>query len=118
MSLKVPKIESCSFGCVVVDGTEYNQDLVITPAGIQASWWRKSGHTLKIEDIEGIEDLKIEVLIVGTGAYDALRVPEETSKWVLQLGIRLIVLPTAEACDRYNELAGSGKVAAALHLTC
>lgn len=118
MSLKVPQIESYSFGCVVVDGKEYNQDLIITPAGIQSSWWRKSGHVLKIEDLEGIEEIGVEVIIIGAGANEMLKVPEETGKWVLEKGIRLIVLPTQKACDRYNELAGSEKVAAALHLTC
>jgi hypothetical protein len=48
-----------------------------------------------------------------------MQVPQQTLAFLQQKGIRTIVERTAEACQRYNELAEQGEaVAAAVHLTC
>ena len=59
-----------------------------------------------------------EVVIIGCGSSGLLQVPEEARLWLAGQGIAFFALPTQAACDRYNEVAGSGKVVAALHLTC
>ena len=118
MSKAVPVIESCDFGRIVIDGETYTADVIVTPDGVQADWWRKDGHSLCPEDLKEALTPAIEVVIIGTGAHGALKVPQDTRLWLQEQGKELVVLPTEEACDRYNELAGSGKVIAALHLTC
>ena len=118
MSRVIPAIESCDFGRIVIDGKSYSADVIITPGGVKADWWRREGHSLCPEDLESVLGPDIEVVIIGCGAHGALRVPEDTRKWLEGQGIKLVALPTREACDRYNELAGSGKVIAGLHLTC
>lgn len=118
MSKVIARIESYDFGRIMINGRSYNADVIITPGGVKADWWRKEGHSLHPEDLEGLLSPDIEVVIIDCGAHSALRVSDDTRKWLEGQGVRLIVLSTSEACDRYNELAGSGKVIAGLHLTC
>jgi hypothetical protein len=118
MSRVVPKIESYEFGRVVIDGETYTADVIVTPGGVKANWWRKEGHSLCPEDLEGVLTPDIEIIIIGCGAYGALKVPEDTRLWLAQKKVEVIVLPTSAACKRYSEISGSGKVIAALHLTC
>ena len=118
MSKVIPQIGSYDFGRIVIDGETYTADVIISPGGVKADWWRREGHSLCPEDLQGVLGPEIEVVIIGCGAYGALKVPEDTRRWLLELGKELVSLPTQDACDRYNELAGSGKVIAGLHLTC
>jgi hypothetical protein len=118
MSRTFPGVDSYDFGEIVIDGEAYTTDVIITPGGVKADWWRREGHSLCPEDLEGVLGPDIEVVIIGCGAHGALRIPDSTRIWLDGQGVRLHALPTREACDRYNELAGSGKVIAGLHLTC
>ena len=118
MESSAPHIEAYQFGRITIDGETYTRDLIICPDGILTDWWRKEGHSLRPEDLDAVIGLEPEVLIVGCGRDDRLKVPEETRRWITSLGIELIELPTGEACDRYNELAVQSKVIAGLHLTC
>ena len=112
------RVEAYQFGSVTIAGETYTRDLIICPDGIRTDWWRREGHSLCPEDLDSVIDTDPEVLIIGCGRDDRLKVPEEKRRWITSLGIELIELPTREACDRYNELAGRSRVIAGLHLTC
>jgi len=112
-------IENYSFGQILIDGKKYNSDLIIFDDHIYDSWWRREGHNLHIDDIQEIINKKPEVLIVGTGYYGLMKVPEELIKYVNSSGIeKVIVKKTKDACDEYNTLYKKKKVIAAFHLTC
>ena len=111
-------IDSYEFGRIVIDGEAVTSDVIIYPGRFDAGWWRKEGHKLQVEDIQSILEAKPDVLVVGTGAYGQMRVTPEAATAIEEAGIRLIAEPTGEACKRYNELADSASVVAALHLTC
>ncbi|MCL4459159.1 MAG: MTH938/NDUFAF3 family protein [Chloroflexi bacterium] len=111
-------IESYEFGRITIAGRQYTSDIIVFPKRVQANWWRKEGHVLHVEDLETVLREKPDVLIVGTGRFGLLMVPPETAAYVEAQGIRLIVELTSTACNIYNELHSSGKVIAALHLTC
>lgn len=111
-------IDSYGFGEIVVDGQRYTSDVIIYPDRVDSSWWRKEGHRLSIEDLEDIVKAKPETLIVGTGDAGAMNVPEETKDYLEARGIKLVAERSGEACQIYNEMFHSGKIIAALHLTC
>jgi len=111
-------IDSYKFGSIVIDGRRFTADVKIVDGEVVPGWWRKEGHSICQEDIADILVAKPEVLIIGTGAYGGLRVPERFNKLLRSEGIELIAVPTAEAVDAYNELAATKKVAAGFHLTC
>ena len=112
------KIENYSFGRVTINGKDYTSDVIIYPDRVDSSWWRKEGHRLQIDDLKDIIGANPEVLIVGTGAYGVMAVSNETAEFLKKKGIRLITEKTRNACDTYNKISGSGRVIAALHLTC
>lgn len=111
-------IDGYEFGRIVIDGKTYTQDLILTPEGVQADWWRLESHRLQLPDIAAALATKPQVLIVGTGQPGRLRVDPELSRYLAEQGIELVELPTAQACQRYNLLASRQRVVAAFHLTC
>jgi hypothetical protein len=112
-------IDGYEFGRIVIDGAEYDSDLIIVGGAVQPNWRRKKGHTLSVEDLQTVIAARPVVLIVGCGAYGALSIPEPARQSLQQLNIKLELLNTQDAVERFNELCERGiAVAAAFHLTC
>ena len=112
------RIDSYHFGQVVIGGKKYSSDVIIFPDRIQDIWRRNKSHELTLEDIRGAMNENPEVLIVGTGASGLMRVLPDVQKELEARDIKLIMEPTGEACDIYNQLSRLQRVIAALHLTC
>ena len=111
-------IDSYSFGKIVIDGKTYTSDVILYPDKVDESWWRKDGHLLQKEDLIDVIQYNPEVLIVGTGAYGLMKVPDETKQFLEAKEIELIAEETGKAYKTYNELKEKRKVIAAFHLTC
>lgn len=114
----IPRIESYHFGEIVIDGVKYQDDVIIFPDQVMSNWWRKSGHSLSLKDLDAVFKAQPDVLIVGIGAQGRMQIPSTTSQKIEELGINLIALRTNEACEEFNRLAQGRSVIAALHLTC
>jgi len=112
------KIEHYTFGKIIVDGKTFTKDLIIYPDRIDPSWWRKEGHLLQIDDLRDVIKEKPDILIIGTGYNGVMKVPEETVMNLRSMGIEVIIKKTTEAVEAFNNMEGSRKVIAALHLTC
>ena len=112
------KIESYSFGKIVISGKTYTSDVIIYPNGIDAAWWRKEGHLLQLTDVEKALLAKPELLIIGTGYAGVMRVPRETIDKIAAQGIEVKVERTSKAVEIYNASQGARTVVAALHITC
>ena len=112
------KIDSYSFGKIVINGKTYTSDVIIYPNRVDASWWRKEGHLLQFADVEKALQAKPDVLVIGTGYSGVMRVPKETLDRIISQGIEVKVERTAKAVEVYNDLEGATTVIAALHLTC
>jgi hypothetical protein len=111
-------IDSYDFGRVVINGKTFTSDLIIYPDRVNSSWWRKEGHELCVDDLEDVLDQKPDVIVVGTGDPGLMKVLPETEKLIESKGIQLIVQPTKEATQSYNQISSSQRVIALLHLTC
>jgi len=116
--LAVNTIDSYQFGIIVVSGQQYTSDVIIFPDRVKDSWWRKTGHQLCLDDIAEVLTENPEVLVVGTGASDLMKVLPEVRQAAEAQGIELITEATDKACHTYNQLSHSQKAVAALHLTC
>ncbi|MBU7045867.1 MAG: hypothetical protein HXS54_05470 [Theionarchaea archaeon] len=108
-------IEDYSFGRIIINGKVYTEDIIIHGNTI-LNWWRIQGHSLSPEDITAIVEELPETLVVGTGAYGRMKIPEKTVKFIEDLNISLIAEKTGKAVDIFNTI--EEKKAAALHLTC
>lgn len=113
-----PEIQDYQFKHMVVDGDEYTRDLILLPDRVVENWWRKNGHRLGIEDLSEVLESRPEVLVVGTGAYGLVKVPQETRRAVEAAGIQLRAARTGKAWRLYNELREQRPTAGAFHLAC
>ncbi len=112
------KIEHYSFGRITIDGKTYTSDVIIYPDRVTSSWWRKEGHLLQIADLADIVNTGLQVLIVGTGYYGAMLVPEKTVEYLRSRKIEVYSGNTQEAVELYNKTLAEKPAVAALHLTC
>ena len=113
------KIESPSFGTLVIDGKTYDRDVIVLHGAVRPNWWRKQGHGLASEDVAEVLTRKPEVFVMGCGWYGALKVPEETRRAFEKAGIHLVCLSTPDACRELTRLLAQGVDAAGgFHLTC
>jgi hypothetical protein len=112
------QIKSYRFGKIEIGDATYLKDVMILPGRVIPDWWREKGHSLSPKDLKVVFTQKPEVLIIGLGRHSRMKIPEATKEFILAEGIELIALPTQEACEHYNRIAGRVNVIAALHLTC
>jgi putative phosphoribosyl transferase len=112
-------IDSYTFGNMVIDGKEYDQDLIVFPDRIRDNWWRGNGHMLKIGDLQEVVEYKPELLIIGTGASGRMKTELSTKDSLHQEGIKYIEKLTGDAIKLFNqEMQNGTKVVGAFHLTC
>lgn len=113
-----PRIDSFQFGRIVIDGKSYTKDVIILPDEVRSNWWRKQGHNLIKEDLEAVFAPSPDVLVVGQGTFNRVKIDPQTKIALERAGIELIALSSKEAWKKYNKLRGGRKTAAAIHLTC
>jgi len=112
-------IENYSFGHIKIDGKNYDHDVIIFPEKVLAPWQRKEGHSLSLDDLKAVIDYKPNVLIIGTGAYGVLKIPNETLEAIKKLHIQCFHMLTFKAYKLFNEYMAKGSnVVGAFHLTC
>lgn len=115
----VVNVESYSFGSIIIDGKTYDSDVIIHADRVDARWWRREGHSLCMEDLRDALQPSPDVIVVGTGFYGVMRVPNETRESITSLGVELVAQKTGDAYKTFNQLVSSGKrVVGAFHLTC
>lgn len=115
----MPTIEDYTFGRVVVDRETHTKDVIIFADRVRANWWRRRGHEVCAEDLEEVLAASPEVVVIGTGAYGAVKVLTEARAALEQIDAELVAEPTGAACETFNRLLAEGKTAVAgLHLTC
>ncbi len=111
------RIDAYSFGKIVVDGESYQSDVIVFPDRVMPHWRRRQGHSLCLEDLAAVLDFRPRLLILGTGAMGAMRVPAETLAALGERGMEVVAAKTSLAVERFNREADAATVAA-LHLTC
>jgi hypothetical protein len=112
------KIDHYSFGNITVKGRPYTVDVIIFPDRVQSSWWRREGHLLQADDLKEILAEGVPVVIIGTGYYGSMKVPDKVLKFLSIKDVEVFVKKTGDAVILFNELISKKPVVAALHLTC
>ncbi len=113
------KIERYSFGSMRIEGNTYDRDVIVFPDRIVANWWRRSGHSLAVEDLREVIAFRPQSLVIGTGALGVMNVPESTLEIIRKAGIAVTAIDTHQAVNRFNqEIANGMQVVGAFHITC
>lgn len=113
------KIDSYRFGRMVIDGRTFTKDLIIYSDYVEANWWRAEGHCLHPEDLKlHLEKARARILVVGTGQFGMMQVPEAFRNHLERMKIRLVAEKTASAVAQFNLLGDAEGLMGAFHLTC
>ena len=115
------KIESFSFGTIVIDGKKYHRDVIIYPDGMvkkrKGGIWMFGSHSFKKEEVEELKGAEVAVIGLGTNARAHLS--DAAKSYAQECNLELLLLPSREAVSRLNQLIEQGKRAAAIfHITC
>jgi hypothetical protein len=112
-------VDDYRFGHISVGGQDYDADLILFPDHVQPGWWCREGHRLAPEDVETDLADAPQVLVIGTGYYGRMRVPDETLAALRAAGVDAQISKTGDAVGDFNRLQHEcARVVAALHLTC
>ena len=112
-------IEKYSSGRIIVNDITYNQDLKIIQGQVVENWWRKTGHLVDVDDLKDVLDASPDIIVIGTGYAENMRVSEDLTSEIRKRDIALIADNTNKAVRTFNDLFSKGKnVSGAFHLAC
>lgn len=104
---------------MTINGKSYTSDLIIFREYIETNWRRKKGHSIHLDDLKTVFEKEVETLIIGTGKYGLVEVPEGIIKELRTRDIELIIEKSDDAVTKFNErVKKKAKVAGAFHLNC
>ena len=117
------KINSFSFGSIIIEGKKYGRDILLFPDGVvrerKGGFWKFGSHSIKKSEIEELVKANPEVVIVGTGTSARAKIAPDAESLVKEANLELVQLPSHQAIERLNQLAEEGKrIAALIHITC
>jgi hypothetical protein len=110
-------IDHYEFGKIVVNGQDYEHDIVILPDGSIHSGPEDMHYVLLPELEQVINTPGIKILLIGTGAEGNGLLRKKLVKVVKGRGIKLEMMLTKDAVKMMNETSREGLVAM-LHLNC
>jgi hypothetical protein len=101
--LGLAMIKDYCFGHMVINDKTYSHDVVITKNKVYSSWWRKEGHKVDWDDLSSFLKEKIEIVVIGTGAYGLMKPTLLLQEKLKEMGIEMVALPTKDAVKIFNE---------------
>jgi hypothetical protein len=112
-------IEEYTSGRIIVNSKAYHQDLKIVQGKVLDNWWRKTGHRVDVNDMKDVLNASPDIIVIGTGYAENMRVSKDLLSETRQRDIKLIAEDTYKAVKTFNDLFPRGKnVSGAFHLTC
>jgi len=112
-------ITDFSFGRIVANGQTCSNDIKMVQGALVSDWWRKSGHTVEIADVQDALDTELEILVIGMGQPGYMKITDSLRKHLAERNVKLIEEPTPKAIETYNRLYKEGRrVAGGFHVGC
>jgi hypothetical protein len=117
------KIDSTAFGSITIDGETYSHDVIIRLSGKAEKRKKKlskkifgTSHTMSLDEAEFIYEKGADLLILGTGQYDNLRLSPEAAQFFQRKDCKVLVQSTPEAVSVFNR--AKGHKIGLFHVTC
>lgn len=112
-------IERYYFGSIIINGKTYTDDIEIRWSGAVLSWSKPESHHIDVASVQRAIEQNPEIIVIATGESGIARVTEQAQQEIKTKGIELIIEPTGQAVEIFNQLAQKQKKAIGLfHLTC
>jgi len=118
-----PRIDGTSFGSITVDGLKIKNDIVLRLDGSVVKRKKKlskqiysTSHIVSKAEAKHVYDKGAELLIIGTGRFDSVRLSEEAAGYLKKHKCRVLLAPTHKAVHIWN--GADGQVIGLFHVTC
>ena len=118
-----PTIQATSFGSITIDGQTFRNDVILRLDGAVKKRKKKlskqvygTSHTISLDEAKHVYEEGAELLIIGTGRFDSVRLSEEAEAYLEKHHCRTELAPTPEAIKLWNE--AQGQVIGLFHVTC
>jgi uncharacterized protein len=99
-------------GKILVNDQVIGESVIVLPDQLIRDWPPQSMEELRVEHIELLALLEVEIVLLGTGTRQQFPKPE-LLRPTLERRIGLEVMDTAAACRTFNILSAEGRRAAA-----
>lgn len=118
-----PRIDDTSFGSITIEGREIEKDVILRMDGSVKKRKKKlskevygTSHTISLEEAKYVYEKGAEMLIIGAGHYNRVRLSDEAEKYLNKKGCRVKLMATQGAIHAWNK---SGEnVIGLFHVTC
>ncbi len=118
-----PKIDSCEFGSITIDGEDFEHDVLIRLSGEIKKRRKKlskavfgTSHIISLTEAEYIFENGVKQLIIGSGHNGNVTLSKEALEYFKKKELRVDLSPTPDAIDRWNKAKGS--TIGLFHVTC
>jgi hypothetical protein len=118
-----PRIEATAFGSITIDGREIENDVLLRLDGSVKKRKKKlskkvygTSHTISLDEAKYVYEKGAELLIIGSGQNDLVRLSDEAQKYLEKRRCRVKRMATPEAIQAWNR--AEGKVIGLFHVTC
>ncbi len=118
-----PRIDRTMFGSIIVDGEEFNHDIVIRPSGEVKKRKKKlskavygTSHVISLDEAKHVYRKGAERLIIGAGQFGLVELSEEAAGFFREKDCDVDLLRMKQAIRAWNEAEGS--VIGLFHVTC
>jgi hypothetical protein len=118
-----PKIEATRFGSITINGQKIRKDVIIRLDGSVKKRKKKlskqiygTSHKISLDEIQHVYEEGAELLIIGTGQFDSVRLSPEAAEFLSTQSCRVQMASTRDALNTWNEAEGS--VIGLFHVTC
>lgn len=109
------RITGYGSGYVTVNEARITDSVVVTPTAVLEDWAPENFSDLPSACLRLLDELEMEVAILGTGASQQFPRADLVAKFASR-GIGLEIMDTAAACRTYNILMAEGRTVAAMLL--
>ena len=117
------KIDSTQFGSITVDGKTYAHDVVVRLSGEVEKRKKKlskkifgTSHVMSLPEAEFVYERGSDLLVLGTGQYDNVRLSPEAAEFFERKGCEVVAEPTPRAITAFNR--ATGHKIGLFHVTC
>jgi len=93
---------------VAINGKNHQGNLVLLPRRLIQDWTDATFDSLTQADFDFLAELKMEIMILGTGAKQRFPHPQ-LLQGLMRAGVGLEVMSTQAACRTYNILVAEGR---------
>lgn len=118
-----PKIEATTYGSITIDGREIINDVILRLDGSVKKRKKKlskrvygTSHIISLDEARHVYENGAELLIIGTGRFDSVRLSEEAQAYLEKHNCQTELAPTPDAIGLWNK--AKGKVIGLFHVTC